>query len=159
MYREYSSLAGIHSLSRAISWRMPSIKISSVTAGISIRSADIKPPHVIIWPEYDRIPVFKFVCFDAFKNGLAIVQGHQRWFECNRLIGSDADFLPFTVGIICFQHMVSKVFAKRQIVKIHFGQPASFNPGYRDLHRLHHKMLFLMIQRNKTFPERTKPLP
>jgi hypothetical protein len=90
----------------------------------------VKPTVVIRRPEDRGITLFILVGFDTLKNRLAIMKRRKRRLQQQGLVRFDLYILPFPILIIRFQHVIRKIFSKRNIFQVNVLQLASFRLCY-----------------------------
>jgi len=69
------------------------------------------------------------VSFEAFEEGLAVVQGRGGGGEFHRAEGDDARILPFAIGVVGDEHVVAVVGAEGGVLAEIFGEAGLWGAG------------------------------
>src|SRR5688572_14067187 len=112
---------------------------------------NIKAPVIIVRPVYVSVSVLILISFYAFKNGLSVMQCSDRWTQYQWLVWLDLNIFPFSIFIICFKHVVSKIFSKwyafRYVLKfaaLHFFNRYASHGG-----QIFHPKIFYFVSTKK----------
>src|SRR5687767_9722979 len=102
----------------------------------------IETLQIVMRPENKSIAAGIFICLNAFKNCLSVMNSRHGWAHQQGLIGLDLNIFPFSLFVIRLQHMIGEIPAKRNVFKRNIVQLTSFYFCNRYAESCNHVLIF-----------------